>query len=295
MSGQLKEVRIRIKSVTSTQQITKAMKMVAAAKLRRAQDAIIQMRPYANKLNTILSKMVFNLGSEFSMNLAEEREINNILVILITSDRGLAGSYNSTLIKKVEVLLKENYKTQYAAGRVTLMTIGNKGKDYFLRRSDYVDSRHFDLFTRLNFNEVSNVADEVIHDFSTGKYDKVEVVYSQFKNAAVQIFKNEQYLPILKPENDSGEEEKKVDYIFEPEIDIIINHLVPKILKTQFFKFMLEANASEQGARMTAMDKATENANDLLKELRLKYNRARQAAITTELNEIVSGAAALEG
>jgi F-type H+-transporting ATPase subunit gamma len=295
MSGQLKEVRIRIKSVTSTQQITKAMKMVAAAKLRKAQDAIIQMRPYANKLNTILSKMVFNLGSEFSLNLAEEREVNSVLIILITSDRGLAGSYNSTLIKKVENLLKENYHAQNANGNVILMTIGNKGKDYFLRRSDHVDARHFDLFTHLNFNDISKVAEEVILDFTSGKYDKVEVVYSQFKNAAVQIFQQEQYLPILKPETESGEDGKKVDYIFEPELNIIINHLVPKILKTQFFKFMLEANASEQGARMTAMDKATENANDLLKELRLKYNRARQAAITTELNEIVSGAAALEG
>lgn len=294
MSGKLKEVRTRISSVKSTQQITKAMKMVSAAKLRRAQDAIIQMRPYANKLNEILGNIVAALEGDLHIDLAQEREINNVLVVLITSDRGLAGSYNANLIKKAMQTIEERYAAQHAQGNVTLMTIGKRGADYYRKRFDKVDTSASDLFHRLTFEEVSDVAGKVIEAFEKGTYDRVDIVYSQFKNAASQDFVAEQFLPIQKPaqENESG---SKTDYLFEPAKEDIINELTPKILRTQFYKCMLDANASEHGARMTAMEQATENANELLKDLRLSYNRARQAAITTELTEIVSGAAALEG
>ncbi len=293
MSGKLKEVRMRIASVKSTQQITKAMKMVSAAKLRRAQDAIVTMRPYANKLNDMLSKIAATLGGDMQLSLAEERPVEKVLVVLITSDRGLAGSYNSTLIKLAQQAIQETYAAQAKAGQVTLMTIGKKGYDFFKKRFNNVDTRHWELFHHLSFEHVSAVAAGIIADFEQGKYDRVDVIYSHFKNAASQAYTVEQYLPIVKQENVASS--VSVDYLFEPGKERIIEELMPKILRTQFFKFMLEANASEHGARMTAMDKATENANELLRDLRLKYNQARQAAITTELNEIVSGAAALEG
>ena len=294
MSGKLKEVRTRINSVKSTQQITKAMKMVSAAKLRRAQDAIIQMRPYANKLNEILGNIVAALEGDLHIDLAQEREIHKVLVVLITSDRGLAGSYNANLIKKAMHTIEERYAEQHAQGNVTLMTIGKRGLDHYRKRFDNLDSSASDLFHRLTFEEVSDVAGHIIAAFEKGEYDRVDIVYSQFKNAASQDFVAEQFLPIQKPEQQE-ENGSKTDYIFEPAKEDIINDLTPKILRTQFFKCMLDANASEHGARMTAMEQATENANELLKDLRLSYNRARQAAITTELTEIVSGAAALEG
>jgi F-type H+-transporting ATPase subunit gamma len=294
MAANLKEVRIRIQSVISTQQITKAMKMVSAAKLRRAQDAIVHMRPYAVKLQNILGKIAASLQGEVQMELAEEREVRKVLIVLITSDRGLAGSYNSNLIKLAASLIQERYARQNELGNVTLMTIGKKGLDYYKKRFPNLDTTNVGLFHTLDFDNVGRVAEYIINAFRNGKYDKVEVVYSEFKNAATQRIISEQYLPIVKPEPDT-ESKVTADYIFEPDVELIINELMPRILRTQFYKYMLDANASEHGARMTAMDKATENANDLLKDLRLKYNQARQAAITTELTEIVSGAAALEG
>lgn len=294
MSGKLKEVRTRIGSVKSTQQITKAMKMVSAAKLRRAQDAIIQMRPYANKLNEILANIVSALEGDLHIKLAQSREVNKVLVVLITSDRGLAGSYNANLIKKAMQTIEERYSKQHAAGNVTLMTIGKRGHDHYSKRNEPVDHSAKDLFATLNFKAVSEAAGRVIEAFEEGTYDRVDIVYSQFKNAASQAFVAEQFLPIAKP-TQTEDAASKTDYLFEPAKEAIINELTPKILRTQFYKCMLDANASEHGARMTAMEQATENANELLKELRLSYNRARQAAITTELTEIVSGAAALEG
>lgn len=293
MSGKLKEVRGRIQSVTSTQQITKAMKMVSAAKLRKAQDAIIQMRPYANKLQDILSNVAASLEGEVKVDLAEEREIKKVVVVLITSDRGLAGSYNSNLIKLAYAAMNETYAAQNQAEEVELMTIGKKGYDHYRRRHNRIDGRYSTLFHNLTFEEVGAVATGLMERYAKGEIDRVDVVYSQFRNAATQDFVVEQYLPIPKAESD--EDATSGDYIFEPSKELMIQDLIPKILRTQFFKYMLDAHASEHGARMTAMDKATENAAELLRDLRVSYNRARQAAITTELTEIVSGAAALEG
>ncbi len=294
MSGKLKEVRSRISSVQNTQQITKAMKLVSAAKLRRAQDAILNMRPYANKLQSILQSISSALQGEIEIKLAEERPAENVLLILITSDRGLAGSYNSNLIKIAEKLMNEDLAEAVAKNALSLMTIGKRGNDYFERRlpSSMIDGRYTTLFHDLNFKTISKVANEIIDRFEKREIDKVMVVYSEFKNAALQFYREVQYLPI--PKQETKEAAIEQDYIFEPSVSLMIEELIPKILRTQFFKFMLDANASEHGARMTAMDKATENASEMLKDLKISYNRARQAAITTELTEIVSGAAALE-
>ncbi len=293
MSGQLKEVRNRIKSVTSTQQITKAMKMVSAAKLRRAQDAIIQMRPYAQKLQSMLSNIVSNVSTDVNMPLADERPVEKVLLIAITSDRGLCGAYNSNVIKLTKQTMETKYATQYAKGNVTVLPLGKKGYEYFQRYGFKTVDKYWDIFSNLSFENVRNAAIYAQEAFLKKEYDSVEIIYSQFKNAATQIFASEPYLPIPKVEQKSGG--KKVDFLFEPSMEILLKELMPKILNTQVYKAILDANASEHGARMTAMDKASENANDLLKSLKISYNRARQAAITTELTEIVSGAAALQG
>jgi len=294
MAGQLKEVRNRIKSVQSTQQITKAMKMVSAAKLRRAQDAIIQMRPYARKLQEMLSNIISNVEGGAQLKLAEERPIEKVLLIVITSDRGLCGAYNANLIKLAKAAIAENYSGQAKKGNVTIWTIGKKGWEAFLKTDLQVDATHKDIFHHLSFGNVQAIAQAAMKSFVEKEFDKIELVYSEFKNAGTQIFTVEPFLPIPKTEKKAGSN-KKADFIFEPEEETLINELMPKILNTQLFKAILDANASEHGARMTAMDKATENANELLKALKISYNRARQAAITTELTEIVSGAAALRG
>lgn len=293
MSGQLKEVRLRIQSVTSTQQITKAMKMVSAAKLRRAQDAILQMRPYAQKLQEMLSNIVSSLSGAVEMPLAEERSPDRILLIPITSDRGTCGAYNANVIKATKATIEKKYKDAFSKGNVTIMPIGKKGLEYFQKYRYPVNAEFSNLFSDLGFENVTRVAMYAREAFLNKEYDRVEIVYSQFKNAASQVFINETYLPIPKVEN--TEAAKSSDFIFEPSREVLIEELMPKILNTQLFKAMLDANASEHGARMTAMDKATENANELLRSLKISYNRARQAAITTELTEIVSGAAALKG
>ena len=294
MPAQLKEVRNRISSVISTQQITKAMKMVSAAKLRRAQDAIVQMRPYANKLNEILSNIAAATEGDVQLKLAEEREPRKILIVAISSDKGLAGSYNANVIKLAWSTIQDKYKSQYEQGNVTLMPIGKKVFDYYRKRIDNINNDNVGLFHELEFDSVIKVVEQISREFIAGKYDRVEVIYSQFRNAATQVFVAEQFLPIVKVEQEKDQKTKRTDFIFEPSKEKIIEDLVPKILRIQFYKYMLDANASEHGARMTAMDKATENANELLKDLRLSYNRARQAAITTELSEIVGGAAALQ-
>jgi F-type H+-transporting ATPase subunit gamma len=293
MSGALKEVRIRISSVQSTQQITKAMKMVSAAKLRRAQDAITQMRPYAQKLQEMLSNIVSSSEGDVSMDLAAEREVEKALIILVTSDRGLCGGYNSNLIKLAKQVMKEKYPTQHAAGNVFLLPIGKKGYEHFTKAGFKVVPEYWDLFTGLSFDKVQAAARHAMEGFADRRYDAVTIIYSQFKNAASQIFTAEQYLPVPKIESKKGQQ--KSDFIYEPGKEVLIAELMPKILNTQLFKAVLDAHASEHGARMTAMDKASDNANELLKSLKISYNRARQAAITTELTEIVSGAAALQG
>ncbi len=293
MAGQLKEVRNRIKSVQSTQQITKAMKMVSAAKLRRAQDAIVQMRPYAKKLQEMLSNIVSSSEGESGMALAAERSVVKVLLIVITSDRGLAGAYNANIIKLSKQTIAEKYKEQHTKKNVTIWNIGKKGYEHFLKNNYPVNDAHKDIFLNLNFETVQQAAMAAMKAYENKEFDAVEIVYSEFKNAATQRFVSERFLPVPKVEKQAGT--AKADFIFEPNRAELVAELMPKILNTQLFKAVLDANASEHGARMTAMDKASENANELLRSLKISYNRARQAAITTELTEIVSGAAALQG
>jgi F-type H+-transporting ATPase subunit gamma len=294
MPGNLKEVRNRIKSVSNTQQITKAMKMVSAAKLRKATERIIQMRPYSNKLREMMSNIVS--GADVKISLAEEREIKKVLIVVMTSDRGLCGAFNANLIKLAKRTIQEKFSRQAQSGNVTVMTIGKKGNDHFKRLPFAVNSEFTGLFTRLNFEESAKATDWILNEFTLGHFDAVDLIYSQFKNAATQVLTDETFLPIPKSigmDSVSNTKTKKADFIFEPHKDEIIQYLIPKILKTQFFKALLDTNASAHGASMTAMDKASENAKEFLKALNISYNRARQAAITTELTEIVSGAAAL--
>jgi F-type H+-transporting ATPase subunit gamma len=293
MAGQLKEVRNRIKSIQNTQQITKAMKMVSAAKLRRAQDAIIQMRPYAQKLQEVLSNIVSSSDGDLGISLAVDRPVEKVLLIVITSDRGLAGAYNANVIKLAKATIKEKYSAQFARGNGAIWSIGKKGYEHFAKNNYKVSDTYKDIFLDLTFEHVQKAAQAAVKAFANGEFDAVEIVYSQFKNAATQAFVAEKFLPIPKVQRKAGT--AKADFIFEPGKEELIAELMPKILNTQLYKAVLDANASEHGARMTAMDKASDNANELLKSLRLSYNRARQAAITTELTEIVSGAAALQG
>ncbi len=293
MSGQLKEVRLRIQSVTSTQQITKAMKMVSAAKLRRAQDAILQMRPYTQKMQEMLTNIVSSLSGDMDLPLAAERATEKVLLIPITSDRGTCGAYNSNIIKATRLTIETKYAAQAAKGNVTILPIGKKGYEYFQRHGYKLVDNYWNLFADLSFENVRRAAVYAQEAFLNKEYDRVELVYSQFKNAATQIFVSEPYLPI--PKVEVAESKKQTDFLFEPSKEVLIQELMPKILNTQVYKAILDANASEHGARMTAMDKATENAAEILRSLKISYNRARQAAITTELTEIVSGAAALKG
>ena len=295
MAGQLKEVRNRIKSVQNTQQITKAMKMVSAAKLRKAQDAIIQMRPYARKLQEVLSNIVSSAEGDLGNSLAVERPVENVLLIVITSDRGLCGAYNANVIKMAKAVMAERYSAQAAKGNVEIWTIGKKGYEHFVKNRMKLDAQFKDIFLQLNFENVQAASQAAMKAFQEKKFDRVEIVYSEFRNAATQRFVAERFLPIPKVEVKEGASKKRADFIFEPSRETLIAELMPKILNTQLYKAVLDAHASEHGARMTAMDKATENANELLKNLKISYNRARQAAITTELTEIVSGAAALQG
>lgn len=297
MPAQLKEVRNRIKSVQSTQQITKAMKMVSAAKLRKAQDAIIQMRPYAQQLQQTLANIVSNTEGDLSaLKLASSRPVKNVLLILITSDRGLCGAYNANLIKLTRQLIAEKYAAQARSGNVHVWGIGKKGTEAFQRSGINTSTTYRDLFLQLSFEKVQEAAAAAMEAFMNGSYDAVELIYSEFRNAASQRFVNEHFLPVQKAEKKADNSKKvKSDFIFDPGKEELISVLMPKILNTQLYKAVLDANASEHGARMTAMDKASDNANQLLRNLRISYNRARQAAITTELTEIVSGAAALNG
>ena len=284
----LKEIRSRITSVGSTMQITSAMKMVSAAKLKRAQDAITQMRPYANKLTELLMNLSASLDADDGGIYSKERAIKNVLLVTITSNRGLCGGFNSYIIKSAKALMNDEFENV----NVEVLSIGKKSSEHFTKNDFNVVSTHDALFNGLTFENVSNVAEDIMRKFVDGNYDKVVLVYNQFKNAATQIIMNENYLPI---QTTSNEGEQIGDYIFEPGKKEIVEELIPKSLKTQLFKAILDSHAAEHGARMTAMHKATDNASELKKDLTLTYNKARQAAITGEILEIVGGAEALNG
>jgi F-type H+-transporting ATPase subunit gamma len=290
----LKEVRIRLASVNTTQQITKAMKLVAASKLKRAQDRILQMRPYSEKLNEILSNIMSNLEGGTSLSFNKKRPVKNVLIVVITSDKGLCGGFNSNLIKAARKIIPENYAGQKKNGGVTVLTVGKKGFDFFKKDSELkINGDYTDLFTRLSFDNSLKISEFLMKGFTEEKYDVIELVYAKFVNAATQRFLVERFLPVA-PGADSKKSKTKADYIFEPEKEQLLEELVPKILNTQFFKALLDSNASEHGARMVAMDSATNNAQELVRALKIQYNRERQAAITKEILEIVGGAAALE-
>jgi F-type H+-transporting ATPase subunit gamma len=298
----LKDVRTRITSVSSTQQITKAMKLVSATKLRRAQNAIIQMRPYAHNLNNILVSLMDSIEGDSLEVFFAKREVRNVLIIVVTSDRGLCGSFNVNVAKRTLSLIQE----KYTGKNVTILPIGKKGGDFFAKQSYELINSYREVLNNLTSAKAFAISDEILHDFKTAKYDAVEIVYNQFKNAATQILSAEKVLPFtaetLKAVNERGLRtgmtgvtgvSVKTDHIFEPSKVEILEELIPRIFKTQVYRSMLDSLASEHGARMVAMDKATDNAGELLKNLKVEYNRARQAAITTEISEIVGGAAAL--
>jgi len=282
----LKEIRNRISSVESTMQITSAMKMVSAAKLKRAQDAIVQLRPYADKLTEILVNLSSTLDGADGNAFSSERELKNILFVSITSNRGLCGGFNSNIIKQTTSLINNEYKDANAS----LVSIGKKSSEHFSKKGYNVLSSHDDLYNEITFEAVADIAENIMKTFIDGEFDKVVLVYNQFKNAATQIVMSENYLPVETPQDENA---TIGDYIFEPSKEKIVQELIPKSLKTQLFKAILDSHASEHGARMTAMHKATDNANDLKDDLTLFYNKARQAAITGEILEIVGGAEAL--
>lgn len=295
MSGKLKEVRERMKSVRSTQQITNAMKMVSAAKLRRAQDAIVRMRPYAVKLNGMLKNILSNIDGSVENPYGVSREVNKALIVVVTSNRGLCGAFNSNVIKAAVQAINTTYADVRRNGNLSILCIGKKGYDFFRRyyKDCTVIRDHVNLFQDLSFANTSQVARSIMDEFRNGGYDAVDVAYGIFKNPATQFATLTGFLPVqieVTPQSKS-----RADYIFEPEQEALLRELVPNILQVQFQRFLLDTHASEHGARMTAMDKATENAEELIKELRINYNKARQEAITKELSEIVGGAAALEG
>ena len=283
----LKEVKLRITSVTSTQQITKAMKMVAAAKLRKSQDKITQIRPFAQRMNGLirnLSGVSGDMDSWFS----KVRPVQRVLLVVVSSDRGLCGGFNSSVLKATNRRIQEHY----ANANVTILPLGKKAQEFYAKRSYPVIGDFSTVFQNLNFKSSSTVSAHLMQVFAKAEFDKIEIIYNQFKNVATQILTVEQFLPVLPQQ---AEVQTETDYIYQPDQLEIVSGLIPKSLHVQLFKALLDSNASENGARMTAMDKASDNANELLKSLKISYNRARQAAITTELTEIVSGAAALQG
>lgn len=296
MSGSLKQVRERIRSVENTQQITKAMKVVSAAKFRRAQQAIVQMRPYAEKLNLMLRNILSNMEGEADTVFGQERPVQKACVVVVTSNRGLCGAFNSNVIKGAVRVIQEDLAEVRRNGNLSILCIGKRGYDFFRKR--YTDCNiitdHVELFTDLTFDNVAPVARKLMDAFEQKEFDSVHVAFGHFRNAATQFPVVEQWLPVAKIKPVQGGSKKRADYIFEPDMKGLLNYLVPSILQTTFLRYLLDTHASEHGARMTAMDKATENAEELLKELRINYNKARQEAITKEILEIVGGAAALE-
>ena len=290
----LKEIRNRIASVTSTRKITSAMKMVSAARLRKAQEAIIQMRPYADRLHTILTNLSDSIRGEEDNPYATERDMEKVLIVVIASNRGLCGAFNSFVIKRALEVANEDYGKLMQQKKVDFYAIGKKGSEFFRKNKFPLVGVKNELFDDLSFDNVMPVAEEIMDQFIDREYDRVMLVYNQFKNAAVQILTTEQFLPVLIPEK-TEEDSINADYIYEPSKEYIIRELIPRSLKIQFYKALLDSHAAEQGARMTAMHMATDNATELIKELKLSYNKARQASITNEILEIVSGAEALKG
>ncbi len=293
----LKEIRTRITSVKSTMQITSAMKMVAAAKLRKAQNAVTTMRPYAAKLQEIMQDLSASLEDSNENIFTTAREPKKILLVAITSNRGLCGAFNINVVKEVIRQSEKTYTSQMKKGQVDFFCIGKKSKDILKSKGYKVKESESTVFDKLNFENATPLAEKLMQYFAKGDYDKIMLVYNQFKNAAVQILQSEQFLPVVEssPDKTAEKEYKHVDYIFEPGKKEIITELIPKSLKIQFYKALLDSFAAEHGARMTAMHQATDNATELLKNLKLTYNKARQAAITNEILEIVSGAEALKG
>jgi len=296
MAG-LKEVRIRIASVKSTQQITSAMKMVAASKLRRAQNSIIKLRPYAAKLREILQNLSGSIEDSNESIYSQIREPEKILLIVIASNRGLCGAFNSNIMKATNALLGEKYQAQLANEKVSLITIGKRATEYFTKRNYKVIAHHDDFFDKLTFSTISPFAESLMKSFVNKEFDRIVIIYNQFKNAAVQNLVAEQFLPIVQDAQPGKNVKNKTttDYIFEPDKETVVRELIPKTLRIQVFKAVLDSYAAEMGARMTAMSQATDNARELLKNLNITYNKARQNQITNELIEIVSGAEALKG
>ncbi len=294
MAG-LKEIRVRIQSVSTTRQITSAMKMVAAAKLKRAQDAILQMRPYAEKLKEIISSVSQEMEQTDEDNVyGIVRPAHKILIVLITSNKGMCGGFNSSAIKSAVNLASTKYAKQMAKGNVQFVAIGRKGNDFLNLKKYPLIGNHNKVFENLSFENVQKVAEDLMAKYVKGEYDVIELVYNQFKNAAVQILQNEQFLPVVAEKQDH-KHTKRISFIYEPTREVIIKELIPKVIKMQLYKALLDSNASEQGARMTAMHKATDNATELIRSLNLTYNKERQASITKQILEVVSGAEALRG
>lgn len=283
----LKEVKLRITSVTSTQQITKAMKMVAAAKLRKSQEKITQIRPFAQRMNGLIRNLS-GVSGDMDAWFGKVRPVQRVLLVVVSSDRGLCGGFNSSVLKATNRRIQE----QYQNAQVTILPLGKKAQEFYAKRTYPVIGNFSGVFQNLNFKSSSAVSAYLMQLFAKAEFDKIEIIYNQFKNVATQILTVEQFLPVLPQQ---AEEQSETDYIYQPDQQEIITGLIPKSLHVQLFKALLDSNASENGARMTAMDKATENAGELLKDLRLTYNRTRQAAITKEILEIVAGAEALKG
>ena len=291
----LKEVRIRIDSVNSTMQITSAMKLVAASKLRRAQQSILKLRPYASKLTHILQDISasIELDSDDAV-YSKQRVVEKVLLVIITSNRGLCGAFNANIIKSATHVIETKYQEQHRQGNLHLYCIGKKAYEHFMRRKYQIDEYNPHIYDDLTYDNVVPMAEGLMNDFAAAKYDRIEIIYNQFKNAAMQIIQEEAYLPIQMAEiEEEGQGKASIEYLFEPEKEEIVRELLPKSLKVQLYKAILDSFASEHGARMTSMHKATDNAQEMLKDLRLTYNKARQASITNELIEIVSGANAL--
>jgi F-type H+-transporting ATPase subunit gamma len=291
----LKAIRVRISSVKSTRQITSAMKMVSAAKLRKAQDKIVRLRPYVNKLQEILAGLSRSLADAEVENVyGRVSDPEKILIVVITSNRGLCGAFNANVIKETRRIISEKYAEHYRKGDLRILTIGKKGYDYFRKQQVKLLPEQNNLLNILSFENVSVVAEAIMGSFVSGEYDRVELVYNQFRNAAVQNLTNEMFLPVTGgPKGKAGAE--SVDYIYEPDQETIVKDLIPKSLKIEFYKAVLDSFVAEHGARMTAMHKATDNATTMIRELTLQYNKARQSAITNQILEVVSGAESLRG
>jgi F-type H+-transporting ATPase subunit gamma len=290
----LKEIRVRLNSMKSTRQITSAMKMVSAAKLRRAQEAIVQLRPFYIRLHEILLDVSANMEDTIENPFSKTTDSGRVLLIVITSNRGLCGAFNSNIVKRAIQAITGPYREAYMAGKLDIIAIGKKGADILRAKNIKVVATYHQLFDRLKFDNTTGVINPVLEDFIKGKYGLVKLIYNQFRNAAVQEVTEEIFLPVLPAQETGDKFESRFDFIFEPSDEEIYAEMIPYALKVQFFRSLLESSASEHGARMTAMHKATDNATDLIKELELNYNKARQASITKEILEIVSGAEALK-